>query len=70
MAGLSAAKLATPSGLPDEEGGGDPAGPKTKPVKGRMSSSTEPTATHNQACSTGVHMPYLLTIRKDNGIYY
>ena len=38
MVGLSATKLATPLGLPNEEGGGHPAGPKIRPVKGRMSS--------------------------------
>ena len=70
MAGLSAAILATPLGLPDEEDGGHPAGPKTKPVKGRMSSLVEPTAIYIRACSAGVHMPHLIAIRKDNGIYY
>ena len=44
MVGLSATKLATLLGLPSEEGGGHPAGPKIKPVKGRMSSLLEPTA--------------------------
>ena len=40
----SATKPATPLGSPSEEGGGHPAGPKIKPVKGRMSSLLEPTA--------------------------
>ena len=38
IVGLSATKLATPIGLPIEEGGTHPAGQRIRPVKGRMSS--------------------------------